>query len=228
MTTPYRSERARVYAYHSGDHLQAQSRAEIFQAFADTGGWQGEESVSGIGSSLAQTAVIRQELPEILAQLDVKRLLDLPCGDFHWLQELDLGDISYTGADLVASLVQRNQRRYGNNRRQFVQLDLLQDDLGQHDLLFCRDCLVHLSLADAQQALLNIRRSNIRYLMMTTFPEEPGNEAIATGGWRPLNFSLAPFSLPEPLLMLNEGCTEANGLFPDKSLAVWRIADLEK
>ena len=46
------------------------------------------------------------------------------------------------------------------------------------------------------------------------------------GKWRTLNFNLPPFDFPEPMLVINEKCTEADGAFKDKSLGVWRLADL--
>ena len=94
------------------------------------------------------------------------------------------------------------------------------------DLLLCRDCLVHLSFQDAGQALANIRRSTIGYLLTTTFPGEADNQDIVTGDWRPLNLERPPFSFPAPLDRIKEGCTEAGGRFGDKSLALWAVADL--
>jgi len=50
--------------------------------------WGEQESVSGNGSSLAATANLRQELPPLLAGLNVTSLLDAPCGDFNWMKEV--------------------------------------------------------------------------------------------------------------------------------------------
>jgi hypothetical protein len=94
------------------------------------------------------------------------------------------------------------------------------------DLLLCRDCLVHLSFADIDKALRNIRRSSLAYLLTTTFPAESVNADIVTGDWRPLNLQAAPFNLPTPVELINEGCTEGDGAFADKSLGLWRIRDL--
>jgi hypothetical protein len=49
---------------------------------------------------------------------------------------------------------------------------------------------------------------------------------IVTGDWRPLNFERSPFHFPRPVELLNEGCTEAGGLFRDKCLGVWQTAEL--
>jgi hypothetical protein len=92
------------------------------------------------------------------------------------------------------------------------------------DLVLCRDCLVHLSSKDAVAALRNLKRSGSTYLLATTFPEHTDNPDVITGYWRPINLELPPFALPRPMLMINEGCPERGGA--DKSLGLWRIADL--
>jgi hypothetical protein len=51
---------------------------------------------------------------------------------------------------------------------------------------------------------------------------------LPCGDWRPLNFEQPPFGFPRPIEVLREGCTEQEGLFADKSLALWRVADLPR
>jgi hypothetical protein len=133
---------------------------------------------------------------------------------------------SYIGADLLAELVEPLQMTYTSARHRFLVLDLTRDPLPKADLLVCRDCLVHLSFADCRRALGNVLRSGIRYLLTTTFSECEVNEEIATGDWRPLNLEREPFAFPPPAELMNERCTEAGGAFADKSLGLWRTADL--
>ena len=49
-----------------------------------------------------------------------------------------------------------------------------------------------------------------------------------TGDWRPLDLERDPFGFPAPLELLNERCTEGGGIFADKSLGLWRTADLAR
>jgi hypothetical protein len=65
-------------------------------------------------------------------------------------------------------------------------------------------------------------------LLTTTFTEHPQNQDILTGQWREINLELEPFSLPKPLLPVNEECTEADGKYADKSLGLWRISEINK
>lgn len=90
-----------------------------------------------------------------------------------------------------------------------------------------RDCLVHLSLENIYNSIKNIKASGSKYLMTTTFPEHPVNFDIQTGDWRPLNLQIKPFNFPKPLILINENCTELNGRFRDKSMALWEIDKIE-
>jgi hypothetical protein len=135
-------------------------------------------------------------------------------------------DVDYTGADLVAEMIQKNQQLYGNEKRRFVTLDVVRDDLPKVDLVFCRDVLVHLSFNDALAALQNIKRSGSDYLLTTTFTARDSNIDIQTGQWRPLNLEKAPFNLQPLLAIINEKCTEGDGSWGDKSLGLWKVCDL--
>lgn len=202
------------------------SLRDTFERIYATNHWSGQDSVSGAGAGDDQTEQLRRTLPSLLASLRAEVLLDLPCGDGRWMQQLDLPIAQYIGADIVPALIAANQRRYGSDRREFVLLDLTADALPSADVLLCRDCLVHFSFADIRSALINIKANPITYLLTTTFPLCAENEDITTGDWRVLNFETAPFDFPPPLALLNEGCSEGDGLFADKSLALWRVADL--
>jgi len=99
-------------------------------------------------------------------------------------------------------------------------------ELADADVLLCRDCLVHLSYANIRVVLANIACSNIRFVLMTSFPERRDNYDVADGDWRPLDFQAPPFSFPEPRLAIVENCEEEGGSYADKSLLAWRVEDL--
>lgn len=185
--------------------------------------WAGPESRSGVGSSLAATARLREELPPLLHRLGVASLLDIPCGDFHWMEQVPLEGIRYIGADIVEELVQENRRRHQDpeGRRRFLRLDLTADPLPAVDAVLCRDVLVHLSFDRIRSALGGVGRSGARYLLTTTFPGLPANRDITDGDWRPLNLERPPFDFPPPDATLVEGCAEEGGAYADKTLAAW-------
>lgn len=196
-------------------------RKEVFTSIYAKHAWEGE-SVSGQGSDTEQTAILQQQLPLLLQQFGVHRLLDAPCGDFNWMQRVHFDLEEYIGADIVAELIAANQEKYGNATRRFVQRDLVTDALPTVDMILCRDCLVHLCFRDIRAMLQNFQRSESMYLLTTTFPQQPKNWDIVTGEWRGLNLQRSPFHWPEPLYLLNEQCPER----ADKCLGLWKIADL--
>jgi hypothetical protein len=203
-------------------------RSEAFSRIYEERGWPSRGStVSGSGSELDQTAEIRAAIPVLVAELGVSSLLDAPCGDSFWIQQCDLGISSYLGVDIVPELVESNVRKYGNESRKFRIADIVTDSLPRADLVLCRDCLVHLPFTQARAAVLNLKASGAEYLLTTTFTELARNSEIPRiGEWRRLNLEKEPFSFPEPLVTLNEGCTEADGRYADKALGLWRFSDL--
>jgi hypothetical protein len=200
---------------------------ERFTAFYRNNTFGGTRSRSGEGSSLAQTAVIRRELPKLVAELGIKSFVDAPCGDWFWMKETELGVAEYIGVDIVEQLVELNNRQFEAPSRRFLCLNLATDALPQADLIFCRDCLVHLNFRDIRRVIANFQRSESRYLLTTTFTNRERNVDLeGKDVWRTLNLQTAPFNFPPPLRIINEGCTEAEGLYFDKSLGLWRLGDL--
>jgi hypothetical protein len=195
-----------------------------FEDIYKNNGFAGTESVSGEGSTLFQTRVIRVEIPKLLNELGVKKLLDVPCGDWHWMCHVNLDNIHYTGGDIVPTLVDQNNKTYGNENRSFQNLNIITGPLPQNDLILCRDCLVHLNFIDGLAALEQFRKSGAKWLLTTTFVERGSNIDLYEGDiWRPLNLEKPPYNLPKPKKYINEGCTEGDGLFADKCLGLWRL-----
>jgi SAM-dependent methyltransferase len=201
--------------------------AQRFQRIHDTNLWGAPESTSGLGSELDATAVLRSELPRLFKQLGVTSVLDAPCGDAGWINRADLG-VGYVGIDIVPALVESLQARAaaGDINGQYHLADITGDVLPRCDAILCRDCLVHLSFANIERAVANFRRSGAAWLIATTFPEWQTNADCEDGDWRALNFEHAPFHWAPPIALLNEDCLEAGGGWRDKSLGVWRLADL--
>ncbi len=192
---------------------------ELFTHYYDTNEWGNAESVSGPGSTAANTEAIRQALPGLIESRGVRRILDAPCGDFNWFRLVKLpAGVEYIGADIVGPLIDRNQETFGGEAVRFTQLDILSEPLPNADLWLCRDCLFHFSYADVRRALDNLLRSNIPRLLTTTYPDRKRNIDIVTGGFHPLNLRLPPFSFGEPELTIDEAIEGE----PDRKLALWR------
>jgi hypothetical protein len=208
---------------------------KLFTDIYREGVWQvsQSESRSGDGSTILQTRKIREEIERIVKIYNIHSIMDVPCGDFNWMKQVNLRDVKYIGGDIVKMVIDENNRVYGNDKRRFIQINICNDICEKSDLIICRDCLVHLSFEDGLKALKNFKKSGSKYLLITTFPQHNKNlEDVYVGsqkrglfGWQPLNLSLPPYNLPPPIEIINEGCTE-QGNFGDKSLALYDLSTL--
>jgi hypothetical protein len=212
----------KYYKYPELRHFK--NPAEVFDHYYRHNSWGSQESASGGGSTLAYTENIRSELPRLAESLDLRRILDAPCGDYHWFQHIRWErEITYLGADIVPSLIARNTEQFENSHTKFTVLDITRDALPDVDLWLCRDCLFHLPNADIRRALDNFRRSSIRYLLTSIHPECRMNVDVLAGDFRLLDLRLPPFNLPEPKLEIRD-CIPG---FPVRSLALWERSMLE-
>ena len=78
--------------------------------------WKSKESVSGTGSELEITKVIREGLKTLLSKYNIKSMLDAPCGDFNWMKVLlPKIKVKYTGAEIVQDLIDSHNKNYKND-----------------------------------------------------------------------------------------------------------------
>jgi len=201
--------------------------AQRFRRIHDTNMWGAAASASGLGSEIDATIVLRTELPRLFKKLGMTSLLDAPCGDAGWINKADLG-VRTVGVDIVPALIASLQARAaaGEIKGEYHLADITLDPLPRCDAILCRDALVHLSFANIERAVANFKASGAVWLIATTFPDWQTNGDCEDGDWRALNFALKPFSWGPPVELINENCTEAGGGWRDKSLGVWRLAEI--
>lgn len=199
---------------------------DVFNEIYQNNFWKSDESVSGYGSTMEQTETIRKKLPVLFKSLNIKSVLDIPCGDLNWFPMNDMpDDFYYMGADIVPELVGSARDKMRGRKPilvQFEVMDITKDKLPPVDLILVRDLLGHFSNADVRLALKNIKQSGAKYLLATTFPSHENVTDITTGQWRPINLA-SLFGLPDPIMMINENCEDGDGKFSDKSLGLWEL-----
>jgi hypothetical protein len=204
--------------------IRSLDRERVFSKIYEDNYWDGNCSISGPGSSLECTHAVRKALPNLLAKLGARSVLDIPCGDFQWMKDVPLCVEQYIGADIVLPMIQKNQEVFGA-RGEFLHLDLLRDRLPSADVIFCRDCLVHLSFREIQLALQNIKIASPKHFITTTFPNHKANADTVTPYWRALNMQLSPFNFPQPIHLIKDfSDSQAND--QGKYLGVWSAGDL--
>ena len=153
---------------------------EIFTDIYHKNKWGDEESLSGPGSTFVQTETIRNTLPNLLKKYNIHSILDIPCGDFNWMKDVNL-PISYIGADIVEKIIKFNKEKFTKENRKFIKIDILRDELPQVDLIFCRNLFIHFSYNDIFKAIENIKKSGSKYLLTTCHRLETKNFDIGTG-----------------------------------------------
>lgn len=158
--SPFLTRFARAVPKKLRGSFKVKSAERVFSEVFQGNLWGDPESLSGPGSNLLETRTIRRDLPRLFAKYGVRSILDVPCGDFNWMKEMDLAGVNYA-----------------------------------------------------------------EYLI-TTSPCRVWNQNVATGGWRPLNFQVGPFSFPEPLEIIWED--QPLTKFSDKSIGLWAIRDISR
>jgi hypothetical protein len=197
---------------------QVTKRQSVFLGIWKDNFWGCNETRSGNGSSLAETARLRADLPPLLDFLGVHSLADAGCGDLNWMKTLTDHLQFYFGYDIVPDLISDVQAQFGSRRNCFFKaLDVVTESLPQCDAIISRDCLTHLPLDAALLALRNFKRSGSRYLIATTHGVGR-NLWVNVGGWHTLDMTAAPFNLPSPKFSISEGGS--------KTLGVWAVTDI--
>ncbi len=220
QAVPARLERYRSRARFQADILSLETAEERFTRIYKTNFWKGSDSNSGAGSSIEYTANLRAQLPGLFTRLSIGSVLDAPCGDLNWMKEvISTTSIDYTGCDIVESLVEQLSGTYSSETVRFLYLDITSAPLPKADLMICRDCLPHLSYADARAVLVNFVSSGIPYLLTTTHTDGTfQNRDIATGDYRRVDLYSAPFNFPSDPVAVIEDWVPPH---PERTMCLW-------
>jgi len=179
-------------------------REKLREEFEDrTWAHGGRNPRSGRGSNMRWTQGIRTALPQIFEDYKVKTFLDAPCGDWFWMQHVDLSGVTYIGGDISKSVVNDITKEHARPGVKFLHLDVTSDKLPNADMMMCRDCLFHLSFEMRWEFYKNFVKSNIPYLL-STVNYNAENKDLSGPGWEPYNPFLPPFEIGAPLQVVQE------------------------
>lgn len=169
--------------------------SDIFTNIFSNNRWGSRESVSGEGSELRYTKRFRDWLTPALTRYSINCIIDAPCGDLNWMSEVITDfDGDYIGLDIVEPLIAFNEKKYGSSRISFQCKDICNDPIPAGDLVIVRDCLFHLSYEDINNFLMNLAKTNYRFLLTTSHLGDVKNADISTGGFRLIDLFSNPFS----------------------------------
>ena len=181
----------------------------VFTSIYHQNAWKGKDSRSGPSSNLQRTQEIREKLPLLFDEFNIKSIVDAPCGDFYWMRNVIIPrEIKYIGVDIVKPMIDKlNEEFLDFQSINFLCLNLTSSIAPFADLMISRDFLFHLSYSDTLDFLVNFINSNIPYLLTTShLREDIVNKDIKTGGWRWMNLHHAPYNFPrENIWKCNDG-----------------------
>jgi hypothetical protein len=204
---------------------------EIFTTVYQKNLWGDDSSVSGPGSSLEQTIVIRERIIELIRGYKIKTIVDAPCGDFFWMQDVLNKNIHnivlYTGLDIVEDLIQTNTKRFKSDKICFKKSDLTREIVPKADLILCRDCFLHLSYRNIFNIINNFKLSGSDYLLVSTYNRHKNKNVYRYNvAGRPINLERYPFKIKVELDIINENYHGQQEEYNDKSLILIRISSI--
>jgi 2-polyprenyl-3-methyl-5-hydroxy-6-metoxy-1,4-benzoquinol methylase len=199
--------------------------------------WRSDETVSGPNSMVDNAQTALEGIRECINRTDIgiKSILDIGCGDFIWMCNIIMrSNINYLGTDIVSELIADNKLKYPdvNFKEMDVCIDLIPNGF---DLIILRDVFIHLSLEDIGRALNNLKITNFKYLMSTTYTAETVNREMPKKRqmYHPLNLSLPPFNFGKPVKLFNnekmflkKSAKEDFIMVKGRHLGLWRREDI--
>ena len=196
------------------------SHEEIMSATYKTNAWGAKASRSGPSATLEKTAQIRPALQSFLKSENISSILDIGCGDWTWMQMMDLSGIQYKGIEIVEDCVKALQKHSASSV-EFEQGNILAMPPTPTDLWLARDVCNLWSYADCILFFELFVASESTFLAITSL-QTTENKDGPTGTWRPLNLRSAPFILPEPVHIL----PDQQQWFREKQLFVYTHAQI--
>lgn len=179
-----------------GTSLTGPQKDDITRAFTKVYNedvWQRRDT-SGPGSSVQHTGGYRTFLRRVLKSYNIRKVIDVGCGLWEHLGNVDWSGVDYLGIDPVPSVIERNRKLNLPQNHKF-QCGLLDDvtDLQSFDLAIVKDVLQHLPIKTIDHMLRQLKV--VKFLLITNDVCHDANADCALGGFRKINLELPPFNL---------------------------------
>jgi hypothetical protein len=184
--------------------------------------WGSKETLSGPGSTIRACLRIIDRIPAWISLHGIRSIVDLGCGDFHWMSRVDLTHVDYDGYDIVEFLVRENQEKHGRQNVRFHHRNIFEMAIPKADLILLKDVLIHFPTVLGVSLLESVKASGSTWLAATTSPGWPvaEREGLFVGGFSPADLSAAPYSLGS----FNEKVAVPHREdHPPKYLALWKL-----
>src|ERR1700677_4236786 len=209
-----RAVSSRWQRWQKAGYYKRLSVSEVFSAIYRSHAWGSTEDrpfCSGDGSIREEAvgpycALIR----DFIAGNNIRRVVDLGCGDFAVGSRFIGPAVHYVGVDVVADLIRYHEERCGAAGVEFRCINIIDNDQLPHgDLCLLRQVLQHLSNAQILKTLKSLRR--YRYVIATEHvyagaglrrnrdkPQGPGTRIPRESG---VCLESSPFNCPAKLML---------------------------
>lgn len=165
-----------------------------------------QESLSGPGSSKYQASDVRDFLQDSINKHSIKKILDLGCGDWNWMEDVDLQGAEYLGIDCDDNMIQQNLTKYGSDKIKFQVGDIFSGQIPKVDLVICRDVLFHVRQELAMRLIDRLKKIDDLFFLSTSFNQQDVNADIQRycdiedWGYYQINLLQKPFNLGDTLI----------------------------
>lgn len=174
---------------------------DAFTKIYENGVWGRDaegKGISGDGSRIEYAKTYLIYLQRFLRENSIKSVVDIGCGDWQLNRNIDFGPANYSGFDVYEGIVQRNTRRFGNEKIRFYEKDAINEDIPKAELLILKDVFQHWPIKAIHQFIPKIK--NYKYAIIVNDynnvnPFDNNFDLEDFSGWRTLDLERAPFSL---------------------------------
>ena len=159
---------------------------------------------SGPGSNVIANKKYINYLNDFIKEKNIKSIVDIGCGDWQIMKNINLNNIKYYGYDASKNVINNNNNKFKKENIKFIYSDLdLKTNYPKADLLICKDVLQHLSYKNINKIISQFNK--FKYLFIIDDKNDSGNtinKDIKDGGYRKIDIRNPPFNiknLSEPI-----------------------------
>lgn len=174
-------------------------------------------------SSIAGTANLCQQLPELFARHNIKKIFDAGANDCAWQQQSLANIVGYSAGE-------HNPLMVAVARSNFPAIDIIEhnillDDFPLVDCLFIRDVAIHFTNDQRRVMITNWLASGTPWLLITqqSYITENLEASYLPGGvpFADLNWQIAPWNFPNPTDSVVDERTIVPDIQPGRFMFLW-------
>ena len=173
---------------------------------------------SGTGSLPGMNINYMHFLSNFLKWNEIRSVLDFGCGDWQFSRYLCWDGIDYTGVDVVPSLIEQNNIKFGSDNIRFVSYERA-GDLPSVDLIVSKDVMQHLPVGNIVEYVAEFKKKS-KFVLLTNdiYPDDWLNVDIEPGACRSLRLTKEPFYFDASVIFRD--AFVSHGVFVEKEACI--------